>query len=135
MDRLGKVDLTPAEEQALHLVDALDKVEAKTQRVRDEIANNQDDYATWAGNIKLVTDVMGGNGDALDKLIGQYQDGTITWDQFTAAVDDPSFAANFEKITALENAGTISHKKANQARAASTDLIKRSVGGMQDERN
>ena len=133
MDRLGRIDLSPAEEEALHLANALGKVEAKTADLNAEIANNQQDVQTWEGNIKLVTDVLGGNTDQLNTWIEQLQNGTITQDEFNAKVADPSFITHMEKLEALYESGAISHKKYNEAKKAGLFLLQRSAGGIQDE--
>jgi TP901 family phage tail tape measure protein len=133
MDRLGKIDLSPADEQALHLANHLADAQANIDKVDASIQQNQQDLSTWADRIKTVTDVFGGNTDELDRWIGMVQTGQVTQQDFNAALESGAITGNFDKLDALLASGAISQDKYNKAKKAGIDLIERSVGGEQDE--
>ena len=132
MDRLGAVNLSDAARSALTLSENLNEVEADILRVEGAIENNQQDMSMWQGRINLVTDVLGGNTEALAELITQLQNGTISQEQFNAAIAGGALGP-FEKLDALLAQGKISLEQYNEARSSGVWLLQRSAGALQDE--
>lgn len=133
MDRLGKLDLSDAEEEALHLANRLHDVDANIARVNEQIAKNQDDVSMWNDRISTVTDTLGGNTDQLDDWLGMLQRGEVTQEQFNDAVATGAATGAFEKLDALLASGAISQDQYNKAKEAGIHLLQRSAGGIQDE--
>lgn len=132
LNKVGEVRLSKANREALELGRTLDHVEDALARTDAAIQQNEGDLSMWQGRISLVTDALGGNTDKLGDLLGQLRDGTITQEQFNAAIEAGAIGP-FQRLDALYAAGKISLEQYNAAKAAGQHLIERSAGGIQDE--
>lgn len=103
MDDLGKIDLSPAEEEALKLKRALDANEAAIRRTEDAIENNSDDMSMWQSRIDLV-----------DETLGTAEDG-------------------YKNLNNLVAEGKLTQEEANEILEAGIWLRERSTGGLLDE--
>lgn len=132
LNKAGEVRLTKTNREALELGIALEQTDKQLGQVTNSIENNQDDWGMWQSRIGLVTNVLGGNTDALATLIEQLQTGKISQEEFNAAIQGGQIG-QFEKLDALYQQGKISLEQYNKAKDAGVFLLQRSAGGMQDE--
>lgn len=132
MDKFGDIRLTQSNREALELSNALADSERHLESIGQAIGNNQEDLGMWAGRLSLVTDVLGGNTEVLQTWLGWLQDGSVTQEEFNAAIAS-GVLGPLEKLDAAYASGAISLDTYNQAKAAALFLIQRSAGGIQDE--
>lgn len=132
MNKAGAITLSKANREALGYAEALNQVDQNLGMVAEQTSNNQEDFDMWASRIGLVTSVLGGNTEELNRYIEMLQNGEITQQQFNDAIAGGAIGS-FQKLDALYASGAISLDQYNKAKAAGVFLIQRSAGGMQDE--
>ena len=74
MDKVGALDLTGAQRQALKLSEDVLQVDKALARTEGRIQQNADDMSVWAGRIQLVDDTLGTAEDgyaALNKMVAE----------------------------------------------------------------
>lgn len=113
MDRLNRLNLTPAQEEVIHLVDKIERIDKGLATTEGAIQQNAQDMSMWAGRIQLVDDTLGTAADGYDKLNKLVADGKVTQEEANKIQTDGAFLRE-RSVVGIED------EQAAQARLIST---------------
>jgi hypothetical protein len=120
------IDLTDEQREALRLQANIDSLGRAIAGIDAGIQENNDTIALWTERFDLVSDVFGEATGGFEELGRQLAEGTITFEEYAAAVTSGTIAGGFADLDRLLATGRISQAQYNEIVAAGISIQRRS---------